>query len=211
MKKLDKHETERQIIHIIFGLVIVFLLYFDFFNAYSLAIVTLIAFVLFYLSKKHKLIVVYEILGRLERKEDLEKFPGKGPLFYLIGATIVTAFFEKDIAMASITILALGDSIPYMVGNKFKKIRSPFNEKKFLEGSFAGWLAAFIGAALMLFFSLSGSISFIILQAFFASAFAMLAEAIDIRVKLNKIDDNIIIPIVASCVIWFIRFLSTLV
>jgi len=211
MKKLDKYETERQIIHIIFGLVIVLLLYFDFLNAYSLAIITIVAFVLFYLAKKYRLIVIYEILKRFERKEDLKKFPGKGPLFYLIGATIVVTLFENDIAMASIVILALGDSIPYLVGDKFKKIRSPFNDKKFLEGSFAGWLAAFVGATLVLLLRRSGSFGFIVLQTFFASLIAMIAEGIDIKIKLNKIDDNIIIPIVASCVFWLIRFLSTLV
>ena len=212
MKKLDKYETERQIIHIIFGFVIVILLYFNFLDAFSLAIITLIGFVLFYLAKKYRLIVIYEILQRLERKEDLEKFPGKGPLFYLIGATIVVALFENDIAMASIIILALGDSIPYLVGNQFKLIRSPFNDNKYLEGSFAGWFAAFVCAALVLWIAgVNMSIGFIVLQAFFASLIAMIAEGIDIKIKLNKIDDNIIIPVVASCVIWVIRFLGRLV
>lgn len=201
MKKLDKHKTERQIIHIIFGLVIVLLLYFDFLNAYSLAIITIIAFVLFYLAKKYKLIVIYQILERFERKEDLKTFPGKGSMFYLIGALVVVALFEKDIAMASIMILALGDSIPYIVGSYFRKIKSPFSEKKFLEGSLAGFLAAFIGAAFFVG----------ILEAFFASLAAMIAEAIDIKIKLKKIDDNIIIPVVASCVVWVIRFLKNFV
>jgi len=212
MKKLDKYETERQIIHILFGLVIVFLLYFDFLNPFSLTVITIIAFILFYVAKKYRLIVIYEILQRLERKEDLEKFPGRGPLFYLVGATIVVALFENDIAMASIIILALGDSIPYLVGNQFKLIRSPFNDSKYLEGSFAGWLAAFIGAFFVLWISgINMSIGFILLQAFFASLIAMIAEGIDIKIKLNKIDDNIIIPVVASCVMWVIRFLARLV
>ena len=113
--------------------------------------------------------------------------------------------------MAAIVILALGDSIPYLVGSKFKMFRSPFNDNKYLEGSFAGWLAAFIGATLVLLIRQSGSFGFIVLQAGFASLIAMIAEGIDIQIKLNKIDDNIIIPIVASCVFLVIRFLSTLV
>ena len=208
MKKLDKFETERQIIHIIFGLVIVLLLFFDFLNAYSLAVLTVIAFIIFFLAKKYKLIVVYDILERLERKEDLKKSPGKGPLFYLLGATIVTLIFEKDIAMASIVILALGDSIPYLVGNQYKLIQSPFNDKKYLEGSFAGFMAAFLGVTILLWVADMRISGFMILQAFFASLIAMIAEGIDIKIKLNKIDDNIIIPIVASCVIWVIRLIS---
>ena len=133
-------------------------------------------------------------------------------MFYLIGTLVVAAFFDKDIAMASIVILALGDSIPYLVGNKFQLFRSPFNEKKYLEGSFAGFLGACIGATFVLWISgINMSFGFIVVQAFFASLFAMIAEAIDIRIRLNKIDDNIIIPIVAACVIWGIRFLVSLV
>jgi len=209
---IERKETERQIVHIIFGLVIVLLLYFDFLNAYSLAIVTIIAFVLFYLARKYKIFIFYNILERLERKEDLINFPGKGPLFYLIGSFFVVAFFEKDIAMASIIILALGDSIPYIVGAKFRKIKSPFNDKKYLEGSFAGFLAAFVGASLILWVAdADASIGFIVLQAFFASLVAMIAEGIDIKIKLKKIDDNLIVPIVAAITIWVLRFLGKMV
>ena len=68
---------------------------------------------------------------------------------------------------------------------------APFNDKKYLEGSFAGWLAAFIGATVVLLIRQSGSFGFIVLQTGFASLIAMIAEGIDIKIGLNKIDDNI--------------------
>ena len=188
-------EIKRQLFHLFFGLVIVFLLKYNILNYYILLLLIIIGLIISLISKKYKIPIIWQFLEVFERKEDLKKFPGKGVIFYLIGSFIVVLLFPKDIAMASIIILALGDSVSHIIGVKYGKLKHPLTNKKFLEGSLAGLIAAFIGA----YFFVS------LLEAFFASLFAMIAESIDIKIGLEKVDDNIIMPLVAALVIFLIR------
>ena len=126
----------------------------------------------------------------------MDKLPGKGLIAYLIGTLIIFVLFEKDIAMAGIIVLALGDSFSRLIG-PFGKIKHPFNNAKFMEGIIAGFLAASLGAALFVAPH----------EAIAASFFAMLLEGINLRLFRFKVDDNITIPIIAGFVIWLIRFL----
>jgi len=65
------------------------------------------------LSRKYKIPVINWLLQNFERKEYIKKFPGKGFIFYLIGALLVLAFFPMDIAMPAILVLAFADSVMY--------------------------------------------------------------------------------------------------
>ena len=135
------------------------------------------------------------MLQKFERKKDIEKFPGKGVIFYFIGVYTSLLFFSKDIAMASIMVLALGDSASHLYGIHYGKIKHPFSGKKFLEGTIAGFVAGFIGAFVFLPF----------IEAFFMSLSAMIVEAIEIKIGTQQVDDNLIIPFVAGAVVWIIR------
>lgn len=194
---LTKLEVKRQLMHIIVGILIVALLYFNLINALILLIVFIIGFFISLLSRKFKIPVIYSFLKKFDRKEDLERFPGKGLVFYVFGSFLAVLIFPKEIAMASIIILALGDSVSRLVG-PYGYLRHPFHSEKFLEGVIAGVFMATLGA---MFF-----VSF--LQAFFASVVAMLIEGIDLEIKRFKIDDNLLIPVVAGGVIWLIKSLG---
>jgi len=198
MENLTKFELKRQILHLLFGIVIAVLLYFDILTSFRLFMLVLIAFVICITSKRIKIPGIYWCFKNFERPDQYYKFPGKGPLLYLIGAFIVS-FFPKDIAIASIVILALGDSISHMVG-RYGSIKHPFSDKKFLEGAIAGGIVSFI----VVYFILGST-----LEAFLATLFAMIAEGIDIKYKLEKVDDNIVMPIVAAVVIWFVRIVKS--
>lgn len=197
MAKINKFEWNRQLFHIFFGTVIVALLIFDFIDKKFILIIILIGLILSYLSKKARIPVIYDLLEKFERKEYLQKFPGKGMIFYLIGAYIALLIFPKDIAMASIMVLALGDSISHLYGLHYGKIKNPFSKTKFLEGAVAGLVAGFIGALVFLPF----------FEALLASLAAMIVEAIEIKIGTEQVDDNLIVPIVAGTVIWLIRLL----
>ena len=200
MNKLDKKESIRQVIHLVLGVVLVALIYFEFVNDVILGVFTVILFFLCYFSKNRKLPIVYWFLEKFEREEDMKKFPGRGPLFFVIGAFLVTALFDKDIASAAIVILAIGDSVPYFVGGSIRKIKHPLSDKKFLEGTIAGFVLAFLAASIFVSF----------FEAFLAALGAMIAEGIEIKLKKEKIDDNILIPVVSGAVIWFIRYFKSL-
>ncbi len=190
-------EFKRQLFHLFFGLAIVFLLGYDILNSSILLFLISIGLVISFLSKKHKIPVIWKFLEIFDRKEDLKKFPGRGVIFYLIGCFIVVLLFPKDIAMASIMILAFGDSVSVIFGARYGKILHHLTNKKFLEGALAGLIAAFIGASFFVSF----------FEAFFASLFAIIAEGVEIRIGMERVDDNIIMPLVAALVILLIRIL----
>ena len=186
-------ELERRLFHLCMGILIVSLIYFDILNAKIIGVIVLIGIVLSLISLKVKIPVVYWLLRRLDRSDDIKHFPGKGAVFYGIGVFLVLLLFNKDIALAAKIILAIGDSLAPMIG-RYHLIKHPFSEKKFLEGTLGAGFISFLAA--MLFVSP--------LEAALASFGAMLAEGIGL--KLN-IDDNVIMPLVAGAVIWVIRLL----
>lgn len=189
-------EIKRQPFHILIGLLLVALIRYDLLNPIILFTATIVAVILSLFIRKTKPKIIYSLLQFVEREDALREFPGKGLIAYLTGALIALVLFEKDIAMASIIILALGDSFSRLVG-PFGRIKHPFNDTKFLEGAVAGVIAASLGA--MLFISPP--------EAVVASFFAMLLEGIDLRIFKCKIDDNITIPLIAGLVVWLIRLL----
>ncbi len=193
--EVNNFELNRQLFHIFLGMVIVLLLRFGFLNKELILIVIIIGLILSYLSKKIRIPIIYELLEKFERAEDLKKFPGKGIIFYFIGAYIALLLFPKEIAMASIMVLALGDSISHLYGLHFGKIKQPFSKTKFLEGTIAGFVAGFLGALVFLPW----------FEAVLASLAAMIVEAIEIRLGTQQVDDNLIVPFVAGSVIWLVR------
>jgi len=188
-------ETKRQLFHLFLGIAIVVLLFFNIIGKWQIFVLIILGIITSLLSKKYKIPVIYWLLKNFEREEELKKFHGKGTIFYFIGTFLVLSFFPKDIALASILILAFGDSISTMLGIRFKKIKNPLSDKKFSEGFIAGVLAAFLASLIFLSWY----------EALAASFLAMAAESIEIKLGLEKVDDNIIIPIVAGFTISIIR------
>ena len=139
----------------------------------------------------------YQTVFFFERKEELRKFPGKGVIFYFIGVYISLLLFSKDIAMASIMVLAFGDSISHIYGLHYGKIKHPLSKTKFLEGTVVGFAAGFVGALFFLPWR----------EAFFASLVAMIVEAVEIKIGTEQVDDNLIVPFVAGAAVWVVRLI----
>lgn len=188
---LTKLEIKRQAFHIFLGIFIVLLLYFNFIDYLFLLILFIVGLILSLSSKRFQIPLIHNFLKTFDREKDLEELPGKGAIFYILGAFLVVLIFPKDIAMASIMILAFGDSVSRLVG-PYGYLKHPFHNEKFLEGAVAGAIAGFIGA---LFFVPW-------LPALIASTVSMLIEGIDLRIKNFKIDDNLLIPVVAGVVMY---------
>lgn len=193
--KINQFELNRQLFHILLGVTIVALLKFGFIDKNIILTIIIIGLILSYLSKTIKIPIIYQLLQKFERKQGLDKFPGKGIIFYFIGVYIPLLLFPKDIAMAGIMVLALGDSISHLFGLHFGKIKHPLSKTKFLEGTIAGFVAGFIGALVFARWY----------EAFFASLAAMIVETIEIKIGTQQVDDNLIVPLVAGGVIWVVR------
>jgi len=188
---LTKLEVKRQSMHILLGIVLVLLLSFDLINAVFLFILFIIGLILSLSSKKLNIPIIHQFLKTFDREKDIEKFPGKGAVFYVLGAFLVVLIFPKNVALASIMVLALGDSVSRLIG-PYGYLKHPFHNEKFIEGAIAGTIAGFFGALLFVSW----------LPALLASIAAMLLEGPELKIKGFKIDDNLTIPLVSGFLMW---------
>ncbi len=195
MAILSRTEIKRKIMHVLFGVVVVILLYFGLIGKMHIFYLIIIGIFGSFLSKKYKIPIVHWVMQHIERDQDMKSFPGRGWVFYLIGIFLVLNFFPLDIAMAAIFILAFADSASHLVGIRFGKIKHPFVSTKFIEGWFAGLIAGFLAALVFVPWH----------EALAGSFFAMLAEGIEIKLGVDEVDDNILIPVVAAVAIWGVR------
>lgn len=194
-------ETKRKILHMVFGILIVLLLAFGIVNVWHIFILIIISIIVSFFSQRHKIPVLNIILYNFERENDIKKFPGKGPIFYLIGIFLVLSFFPLSIALPSILILALGDSVGHFFGarqrRKIPHFKKQSSNKKFLEGFIAGIVAGFFAALIFVPWY----------EALAASLVAMIVERIEIKIGAEEVDDNILIPLAAAIAIWITRVL----
>ncbi len=194
---MNKLEVRRQLFHLFFGIFLVVLLLYGFLDKWILLYLILIGLIISFLSKKIKIPIIHLFLKKYERPKEIKKFPGKGVITYLIGAFLATFLFSMEIAMASILVLAFGDSISHLFGVHYGKRKHLLNDKKFVEGTIAGLFAAFIGALVFLPWY----------EALLAALFGMIAEVVEIKLGADRVDDNIVIPLVAGFVVKVVRLI----
>lgn len=195
---ITKLEIKRQLFHAIMGIILVLLIKYELIDLLGIAILIAVGFLVALISKKMRIPVINWFLGEFEREKNIKGIPGKGALAYMAGAFITYGLFitqpnGKNIILASLTILALGDAAPLFVRH-MAKIKHPFNNEKFIEGALLGAMLGFLGA--VIFVSP--------LQALIGSFAAMFVEGIDIKLGLAEVDDNITIPVTAAVIIWAI-------
>ena len=133
--------------------------------------------------RKKEIRLVKKILQIFEREKDIKTFPGRGSFFLVFGAWLALAVFPKPIVLASVTIMAIGDSLATIIGKYIGRIPLPFNKEKSLEGSMIAFLGSVLAASYFVPFP----------QAMIGGAAAMFIEALPL-----KIDDNAIIPLIAG-------------
>jgi len=184
-----RKEAKRQIFHALLGTIIVSLFYFNLLPLYLFGIIIITGAIISISWKNGSEVIIGWFLENFERKKE---HPGKGALFYFVGCFFALLFFPKNIALASIMILALGDSVSHYIGKFYGKRKHPFNNKRCCEGTVVGTLAGFLGALIFV----------PAMNAFFASLIAMNLEVIEWK-KL-RLDDNLIIPLVAGLVMYFL-------
>lgn len=194
---LTKQEIGRQVIHILTGLSLAALFYFDILSPTAVFLAIIIGVLASILSKRMKVPGFDFFLKHFEREEMKKTFPGKGMIYFFVGVLLAMKLFEKDIALAAIMILALGDSVSHLIGGRYGQLKNIFNgkSKKLLEGTLAGTVAGALGAALFV----------PVPEAILGSAAAMIAEVIEIDLNKNTLDDNLVVPLAAGTVMLLIR------
>jgi dolichol kinase len=197
-------EVRRKMFHIVLGFTIIALYYFNILNPTNLSILILIGIPVCFLSKHYKIPVLQWFLNTFEREEYMKKLPGRSVIFFLTGSLIAMILFQKDIVIASLLILTIGDGISPIIGMSYGRIRHPFSNIKFIEGTLTG---ATVSIVVIMLFNLWGYIDISFWEAFLASFAAMFVEGIEIELHRDMQDDNLIIPLVAGMVIWLFRHL----
>ncbi len=108
--------------------------------------------------------------------------------YLLIGAWITIYFFEKDIAVASLFLVSIGDTVAAIIGTAYGKT-------KFLGKSIEGTAAFFVSSGIIMI-PMTGLTLDQKLAGMFAGTFS---ELLPIRIS-----DNLTIPIVTAAVMQFL-------
>jgi len=181
--RLTGLEFRRQLLHVFFGLFLVTMLYFGIFNLYFMIGILILGIIFSQLCARFRVPLASWVMDHFEREVNRKKFPGKGPIFFMIGSIIVLIFFPLKIALASMVILSIGDGLSHIFGKLLS--RRKYKYFKSAEGTIAGIIFSFFGAFIF--------VSFI--PALVGTLVSLLVE----NLKLN-IDDNLYIPLIAALV-----------
>jgi len=177
------NESLRQVVHLVFGLGIAgFVLLFDRDLALAVLMIALFGGSILSdaVSRGYTIPVISRILAGLERRDAV---PGRGALFFAIGALFCLVFFPKGIAFAGLVVLSLLDSVTTLVGVRFGRTRI-YNHKS-LEGTSAGIV-----------------VTAVVLSLIVPQPIALLTAAIAGLAELaSPVDDNLVVPVVACLVL----------
>jgi len=116
-----------------------------------------------------------------------------GQVFFLVGVIIAFTVFNFKVALAVILMTIFGDMASALIGKKFGKFRFK-TSKKSIEGAVAEFVVDFVIGVLVFFW---GAWNFsnwplwlvVLVMAFMASY---------VETLINKMDDNLTIPVVAG-------------
>jgi dolichol kinase len=189
----DVLELRRKTLHLILGAFISGMIWLEILDAiilFSFSFFFLGFFLLFREFQK-KTPLLYVFFRLFERPKHMCIFPGKSAVFFFFACSFSALLFPRDIAVASIIILAFGDSISHLVGHHFGKIKTPLHPAKNLEGPLAAIVVS------------TGIASFFVplFPAFLASTVAMAIEIPEWKIFGWHIDDNILIPLVSGTIL----------
>jgi len=191
---MNRAELGRKIVHMLIGIAALLLLINNIVTPLIIFIILIIGTFCSLLYLKIKIPILSFFLDNFERPEEKTKLPGIGIILAVVGSLLALQLFERNIALASITILTFADPISHLVGKLFGKTKSFLDKKKNIEGHITGVI---ISSLFALFFVHP-------ILAFSGALVAMLFEAIIIEIQKVQLDDNLIIPLAAGTTMFLI-------
>ncbi|MBI4440731.1 hypothetical protein HY639_01045 [Candidatus Woesearchaeota archaeon] len=187
-------ELRRKMFHMAMGGIFMFLFLEDMVQPIHLFVLLVAGGIVSILSRRYKIPGVWWMLVHFDRPQYLASFPGKGAWFFVLGFLLTTVLFEKEVALASLGTLVIGDALSHVIGVHFGQIRHPFSDRKFIEGHIAGALASAFVASFFVpwWIGLLGALV------------GMFLEGVDIVIGTDPVDDNVVIPLAAGAVMMFL-------
>lgn len=195
--KIPQVYLKRKILHMMLGIIGLLLLAYNLINPLQIFIILAVGVLISLLSMKFKIPGISFFLENFEEKQQ-GQLPARAVIFAVVGALLTLQLFPRDIALASLSILAFADPLSHLVGRILGRTKHFLDNKKNIEGHIAG---ALISSLIAMFFVSP-------LLAFAGSLAAMLFESIIIEIQKIKLDDNLIIPLAAGTTMFLlVRFL----
>ncbi|AYK14271.1 MAG: diacylglycerol/polyprenol kinase family protein [Methanosarcina flavescens] len=139
--------------------------------------------VLDYFRIEHKIRI--PLFYIMYRKTEADRFGGH--IFFTLGAISVISLFSREIAYAAILMTTFGDLAAALIGKFYGKRRvfqKIFKNDKSIEGSASEFIIDFLIGMLIV-----GNPIVSLVMAFFATL---------METAVNKIDDNLIVPVFAG-------------
>jgi diacylglycerol kinase (CTP) len=180
-------EIRRKTVHLIIGFLVASLLWLQYIDAILLLCISFFLLGFFLLLREFhcKAPTVFTLLRLFEREKHIKKFPGKSAICFLFACAITAFIFPRDIAVASILILAFGDAISNLIGHHFGRTTTPLHPIKKIEGPLVAiCIAAFAASFFVPFW-----------YAVIAATVAMILEFPEWVIFGVHVDDNLIIPL----------------
>lgn len=187
-------EFRRKAFHLISGVVLVILLYYNIIGPRILFLALVAGCIFSFILKYAKNNTISYMVGLFERDEESRSERGRGAITFIVGALLSVVLFENNITYASLLILAFGDAIAPLWGKHLGSTPHLHNREKNIEGTIAGGLAGGVAASIFVPFWAAMTVSL----------FAMGAEAVVPKQTgwLRFVaDDNIVIPVAAGIVL----------
>lgn len=122
-----------------------------------------------------------------------------GTTYLLIGTLIIVALFHPSIVTLSLLFLAVADPIASYFGVRYGRDR--LFGRKSLQGSMAAFFACTIVAA-GYFWSKETMTDRLLMVSLIAGFIGALAEALPVA----NLDDNLVLPVVSSALLWLVYF-----
>lgn len=128
-----------------------------------------------------------------------EKNSIAGITYLLIGVLAIVALFPPSVVTLSLLFLAVADPVASYFGIRYGKDR--LFGRKSLQGSMAAFFACTAVAATY-FFVHNMMTERILIVSLLAGLIGAIAEA----VPVGNLDDNLVLPVVSSCLLWVVYF-----
>ncbi|MGV8140967.1 MAG: diacylglycerol/polyprenol kinase family protein [Candidatus Woesearchaeota archaeon] len=196
-KEIDWHEIRRKTFHIIGGLILALLVYFEILQSWMVLLIIGLGLILSMIYSIYDIPVIDYFLQRYERVHLRKKFPGKGVIYIFIALFIMMLIFERDIVIAGLMIWTFGDSMSALVGKHYGKIRHPLNNERLIEGTIAGMIAGGVAASFFVYWP----------YALISSTISMSIESLEWKLYKETFDDNLFVPLIGSTIIYIMMII----
>ncbi len=192
-----KNELARKFVHLLsLFILLVYFLAVDIFNP-DIALVILVFVLITFLELEYlrlelgaKIPILRGFWKHLRRKKE-EKALGS-EIFFLVGAILVLAVFDTQIAVAAILMTTFGDMAAALIGSRFGKNYLSYPEDTAWEGILAEFFVNIV-IGIIVFFIFPG-VSFSNLN-YWIIILVMATTATIVETFAGKIDDNLLIPV----------------